>query len=71
MIMLRSLVAGCFAIMSPALGIDAAWSQTTRTIRVIVPFSPGASADILARLLGQQIGRAPGPTAAVPASSPE
>jgi tripartite-type tricarboxylate transporter receptor subunit TctC len=65
MIMFRSLVAGCFAIMSPALGIDAAWSQTTRTIRVIVPFSPGASADILARLLGQQIGRAPGLTVVI------
>jgi tripartite-type tricarboxylate transporter receptor subunit TctC len=62
MITLRSLVAACFAIILLALGSDGAWSQTTRTIKVIVPFAPGASADILARLLGQQIGRAPGLT---------
>jgi tripartite-type tricarboxylate transporter receptor subunit TctC len=65
MIVLRSSVATCFAIILLALGTDGAWSQTTRTIKVIVPFSPGASADILARLLGQQIGRAPGPTVVV------
>jgi tripartite-type tricarboxylate transporter receptor subunit TctC len=54
-------ISAIFIILS---GHDA-WSQTTRTIRVIVPFSPGAGADILARLLGQQIGRAPGPTVVV------
>jgi tripartite-type tricarboxylate transporter receptor subunit TctC len=48
-----------------ALSGHGAWSQTTRTIKVIVPFAPGASADILARLLGQQIGRAPGPTVVI------
>jgi len=39
-----------------------AWSQTTRTIRIVVPFPPGGSADILARLLGEQISKANGPT---------
>jgi tripartite-type tricarboxylate transporter receptor subunit TctC len=33
-----------------------------RTIRVLVPFPPGGSADILARLLGDQVGKAQGVT---------
>jgi tripartite-type tricarboxylate transporter receptor subunit TctC len=36
--------------------------QTTRTIKVVVPFPPGGGADIVARLLADQIGRAQGPT---------
>jgi tripartite-type tricarboxylate transporter receptor subunit TctC len=41
----------------------AAWSQTTRTIKVVVPVPPGGSIDILARLVTDQIGRAArGPT---------
>jgi tripartite-type tricarboxylate transporter receptor subunit TctC len=42
-----------------------ALSQTARTIKIVVPFQPGAGSDILARLLGQQIGRAAGPTVVV------
>jgi tripartite-type tricarboxylate transporter receptor subunit TctC len=42
-----------------------AWSQTTRTIRIVVPFPPGGSADILARLLGEQINKANGPTVVI------
>lgn len=38
-----------------------AWSQTARTIKVVVPFPPGGAADILARLMAEEIGRA-GPT---------
>jgi tripartite-type tricarboxylate transporter receptor subunit TctC len=39
-----------------------AWSQATRTIKIIVPVAPGGSMDILPRMLGEQIGRAQGPT---------
>jgi hypothetical protein len=42
-----------------------ALSQTTRTIKVIVPFPPGGSADIAARLLAEQIGGKQGPTIVV------
>jgi tripartite-type tricarboxylate transporter receptor subunit TctC len=52
---------GCLlAASSPA-----AWSQTTRTIKIIVPYPPGGPGDILARLLGEQINRAHGPTVLV------
>src|SRR5437588_9298968 len=44
---------------------DRASSQTTRTIRLVVPFPAGGSADILARILGEQIGKANGPTVVI------
>ncbi|MGC1821576.1 MAG: tripartite tricarboxylate transporter substrate binding protein, partial [Pseudolabrys sp.] len=40
------------------IGADA-WAQTSRTIRIVVPFPPGGSADILARLLGEHIAQGP------------
>jgi tripartite-type tricarboxylate transporter receptor subunit TctC len=42
-----------------------AWSQTARTIKLVVPFPPGGGADILARLVAEQIGRAQGPAMVV------
>lgn len=42
-----------------------AQSQAARTIKVVVPFPPGGGADTLARLLGEQIGRAQGLTVVV------
>jgi tripartite-type tricarboxylate transporter receptor subunit TctC len=43
----------------------AAWSQGDRTIRLILPFPPGGPADIMARLVAQQVGFAGGPTMVV------
>lgn len=43
----------------------AAWSQTARTIRLILPFPPGGPADAMARLVAQQIGSAGGPAMVV------
>src|ERR1700704_1542765 len=37
------------------------WTQGARTIRILVPFPAGGSADILARLLGEQISKVNGP----------
>jgi len=42
-----------------------AWPQATRTIKIVVPFQPGGTADILARLLAEEIGRTHGPTVVV------
>jgi tripartite-type tricarboxylate transporter receptor subunit TctC len=39
-----------------------AWSQTARTIKVVVPFSPGGLVDFVARVLAEQVGRAQGQT---------
>jgi tripartite-type tricarboxylate transporter receptor subunit TctC len=38
------------------------FSETTRTIKIVVPFPPGGGADILARLLAEQISHAQGTT---------
>ena len=61
---LRSLAA-YFAIMLLALTGHDAWPQAARTIKIVVPFPPGGSADILARLLGEQISKAQGPTVVI------
>jgi tripartite-type tricarboxylate transporter receptor subunit TctC len=52
--------AAALTILSVALVDHAAWSQTTRTIKIVVPSAPGGVNDILARLLGEQVGRTQG-----------
>ncbi len=37
-----------------------AWSQPTRTIKLVVPYPPGGSVDFLARLLAEHMGRVQG-----------
>jgi tripartite-type tricarboxylate transporter receptor subunit TctC len=56
---LSDLAAGAAAVGLMILTLsDGAWSQATRTVKIVVPFPPGGSADILARLLGEQVGKA-------------
>ena len=57
--------AAALTILSLALVNQAAWSQTTRTIKIVVPSAPGGVNDILARLLGEQIGRTQGATVVI------
>jgi tripartite-type tricarboxylate transporter receptor subunit TctC len=45
--------------------VNMAWSQTARTIKVIVPFPPGGAATVLTRLLAEEISRTYGPTIVV------
>jgi tripartite-type tricarboxylate transporter receptor subunit TctC len=52
------LAAASMAIL--ALSGHGAMSQTARTIRIVVPFPAGGSADDLARLLADQVGRTQG-----------
>jgi tripartite-type tricarboxylate transporter receptor subunit TctC len=51
------LVAGTAAIFSLSMFSQGAWSQTTRTIKIIVPVPPGGGMDFLTHLLAEQIGR--------------
>src|SRR4249919_2583303 len=57
--------AAMLAVLSVTMADHAAWSQAARTIRLVVPYPPGGTADIVARLLAEQIGRAQGPTIVV------
>ena len=62
---IKNLFAACCAIAVLALSGQAAWAQSGRTIRLVVPVPPGASTDAVARLMAEQIGRAQGVTIVV------
>jgi tripartite-type tricarboxylate transporter receptor subunit TctC len=53
------------AIALLALAVSNAWSQSARTIRIVVPLSPGGAVDFTARLLAEEVQRAHGVTVAV------
>ena len=44
---------------------NSASSQTARTVRLVVPYTPGSGPDILARLVAEQAARQNGPTVVV------
>jgi tripartite-type tricarboxylate transporter receptor subunit TctC len=50
------------ALMLPGA---AAWCETLKTIRIVVPYTPGSGPDILARLVAEEVGRQNGPTMVV------
>jgi tripartite-type tricarboxylate transporter receptor subunit TctC len=54
--------AAALCVLSVSVLGHVAWSQTARTIKIVVPVPPGGSADILARLLSEQVGRTHGLT---------
>jgi tripartite-type tricarboxylate transporter receptor subunit TctC len=53
-----ALTAMCALALALVLPMDAARSQTARTVKFVVPFPAGGGADLLTRVLVQQIGRA-------------
>jgi tripartite-type tricarboxylate transporter receptor subunit TctC len=55
-----AILTAAFGAVFLALSGQHAASQTARTIRIVVPFPAGGSADDLARLMGDQIGRTRG-----------
>jgi tripartite-type tricarboxylate transporter receptor subunit TctC len=58
-------LAAAVIVLSVTLSGHAVWSQTSRTIKIVVPFVAGGVADTLARLLAEQIGRTQGPTVVI------
>src|SRR5262245_64829493 len=51
------------ASLAPGLMPGAVAQQ--KSIKIVVPYTPGSGPDIISRLLGEQIGRAGGPTVLV------
>src|SRR6266404_6377141 len=54
-----------FAVVLLAVSGQSGFTQGARTIRILVPFPAGGSADILARLLGEQISKSNGPNVVI------
>src|SRR5262249_52920743 len=54
--------AAALSILAILFALTGAWSQTTGTIKIIVPFPTGGTADILTRVVGEQISRTQGVT---------
>jgi tripartite-type tricarboxylate transporter receptor subunit TctC len=63
--MIRDCWRGLMLALLVVLGAQIAMAQSARTIRIVVPYTPGSGPDILARLLSEQIGRHNGPTLVV------
>jgi tripartite-type tricarboxylate transporter receptor subunit TctC len=59
------LVAGAAALTVVFSCGQEAWSQTSKTMKIIVPVPAGGAVDFLARLLGEQIGRSQGLTVVI------
>ena len=59
------LAAILVAVVVLALMATAAWPQSNRTIKIILPFAPGGPAYNAIRILGQQIASTGGPTIVV------
>jgi tripartite-type tricarboxylate transporter receptor subunit TctC len=62
MISRRTLIAAGSLAMAAALSCSPAMAQAQfeRTVRIIVPFAPGGTSDILARLIGPELSKAIG-----------
>jgi tripartite-type tricarboxylate transporter receptor subunit TctC len=56
---LAIIAAAALVLWSPS-----AWSQS-KTLKIVVPYTPGSGPDIISRLLGEQIAKAGGPTVVV------
>jgi len=59
--LLRPVIASGALILTTLSG-QGAWAQAARTIKVVYPFPPGSSGDMLVRMLAEQVSRAQGPT---------
>jgi tripartite-type tricarboxylate transporter receptor subunit TctC len=58
----RAVALPLLCAIAVALSDQCASSQTARTIKIVAPAAPGGVGDTMARLLGEQVGRAQGRT---------
>jgi tripartite-type tricarboxylate transporter receptor subunit TctC len=65
MLKCRILAAAFVTIAVLGLGAPYAFAQSGKTLKIIVPYTPGSGPDIISRLLGEQIQKAGGPTVVV------
>src|SRR5262245_65858360 len=61
----KTIAAMCLAAIMIGLICEQASPQSGRTIRLIVPVPPGASTDVVARLMAEHISKAHGVTMVV------
>jgi tripartite-type tricarboxylate transporter receptor subunit TctC len=62
---LAAAFAGVLTLSSLAVSTEGAHAQSGRTVRIVVPYTPGSGPDILSRLMAEQVGRTQGATVVV------
>jgi tripartite-type tricarboxylate transporter receptor subunit TctC len=63
MVRSKFLAAACAAVAMIPLGCGGAFAQSqSKSVKIIVPYTPGSGPDIISRLMGEQIAKAGGPT---------
>jgi tripartite-type tricarboxylate transporter receptor subunit TctC len=65
MVRVKILAAACAAAVVLLPGGGAQAQSSSKTLRIIVPYTPGSGPDIISRLMGEQIGKDGGPTVVV------
>ena len=63
--LLQALPAATIALTGPAAVLAQAQPAFDRTLRIVAPFAPGGTSDILARILAPELTRAAGQTVVV------
>jgi tripartite-type tricarboxylate transporter receptor subunit TctC len=61
----KFIAAACAAVAVAGFGVGGALAQSQKTLKIIVPYTPGSGPDIISRLLGEQIAKVGGPTVVV------
>jgi tripartite-type tricarboxylate transporter receptor subunit TctC len=60
------LAAACAAtVVLACFGLSPASPQSAKTLKIVIPYTPGSGPDIISRLMGEQIQKTGGPTVVV------